>query len=310
MPAVVRALDSGELFELGDVALIGRGDTVTVRLADASVSRQHATIRFEDRNFWLVDLGSANGTFVNGMALTSARALRSGDRLQFGKAILIFEETVSTATVGATYEEKTQISRLAPQPSKNMPTTIMVADLKGFTAICALLSSGQVADLLREWYADCELILKRYGASIDKFIGDCVFAYWHGTDADIRERAVQAALALRAIEQVPASPTRMLLRAEHGIRLDCGVGLHLGQVAVGSMGKGINTALGDAVNVAFRIENLTRAIGRPILVSAAFLDGWQGAGDLFDPCGVHAIKGHPDPIKVFAPTQRWSASIR
>ncbi len=310
MPAAIRELNSGELFELGDVALIGRGDTVNVRLADASVSRQHASIRFEDRSFWLVDLGSANGTFVNGTALTSARALRNGDRLQFGSAIVIFEETGAPAAAGNTYDDKTQISRLAPQPSKNVLTTIMVADLKGFTAICAILSSGQVADLLREWYADCELILKRYGASIDKFIGDCVFAYWHGTDADIRERAVQAAEALRAIEQVPASPTRMLLRAEHGIRLDCRVGLHLGQVAVGSMGKGINTALGDAVNIAFRIESLTRATGRPILVSAAFLDGWEGSGGLFEPCGVHTIKGHPEPIEVFAPKQEWAAAIR
>lgn len=301
MPAVIRELDSGELHELGDVALIGRGDAVSVRLLDGSVSRQHATIRFEAPNFWLVDLGSANGTFVNGTALTSARALRHGDRLQFGKAVLIFEESGAAAATAPAIAERTQIARFAPPPSKSVPTTIMVADLKGFTAICSMLSSGQVADLLREWYADCDLILKRYGASIDKFIGDCVFAYWHGTETELRVKAVQAAEALRAIEQVPASPTRTLLAASHGIRLDCRIGIHLGQVAVGSMGKGINTALGDAVNIAFRIEGLTRATGRPILVSAAFLEGWEGAENLFEPCGTHAIKGHPDPIEVFAP---------
>ena len=64
--------------------------------------------------------------------------------------------------------------------------TLFVADLKGFTQMSAQLSADQVADLLREWYADCHAILAQYGASIDKFIGDCVFAYWHGTDADIR----------------------------------------------------------------------------------------------------------------------------
>jgi adenylate cyclase len=301
VPAVIRELESGELYELGDVSLIGRGDAATVRLADGSVSRQHATIRFEAPNFWLVDLGSANGTFVNGTAVTAARALRHGDRLQFGKAVLVFEDGGVAATPEPVISERTQIARFAPEPSRNVPATIMVADLKGFTAICSTLSSGQVADLLREWYADCDLILKRYGASIDKFIGDCVFAYWHGTEPDLRMKAVQAAQALRAIEQVPASPTRMLLAASHGIRLDCRVGIHLGQMAVGSMGKGINTALGDAVNIAFRIEGLTRATGEPILVSAAFLEGWEAAGRLFEPCGTHAIKGHPDPIEVFAP---------
>ena len=66
MPAIVRELSSGELHPLGEVSLIGRGETAAIRLADSSVSRQHATIRYEYANFWVVDLGSANGTFVNG----------------------------------------------------------------------------------------------------------------------------------------------------------------------------------------------------------------------------------------------------
>jgi adenylate cyclase len=66
------------------------------------------------------------------------------------------------------------------------------------------------------------------------------------------------------------------------------------------MGRGINTALGDAVNVAFSIESLTRALGRPILSSVAFLDGWEHGRDMFESCGAQPIKGHVEALEVFA----------
>ena len=184
---------------------------------------------------------------------------------------------------------------------KNAEATLFVADLRGFTRISALLSNGEVADLLREWYADCTVILKQHGASIDKFIGDCVFAYWHGTDTDIRVRAVQAARALHQVEHAPTSKTRLVLRDRHQIALNCSIGLHVGKVAIGTMGRGINTAVGDAVNIVFRIETLTRVVDRPTLVSAAFLDGWEQGRRQFDSCGFHFVKGQVEAIEVFAP---------
>ena len=83
MPAVLREPASGEVFQLEDFTLIGRSEGVTVRLGDSSISRQHATIRREGVNYWLADLGSANGSYVNEVALTSARMLSNGDRIQF-----------------------------------------------------------------------------------------------------------------------------------------------------------------------------------------------------------------------------------
>ena len=78
------------------------------------------------------------------------------------------------------------------------------------------------------------------------------------------------------------------------------VGCEVGEVAIGAMGKGVNTALGDAVNIAFRIEALTRTVERPALVSAAFLDGWEEGRPYFESCGVHEIRGLSEPIEVFS----------
>jgi adenylate cyclase len=301
MPAFLKDLKSENAFELGDFALIGRNDGATIRLLDSSISRQHASIRREDRDFWIVDLGSSNGTYVNDVAVTSARLLRHDDRVQLGSMVLIFQESDGPDSRVFAVNAKTQVSAILPAPAMNFEATLLVADLRGFTKMSARLSPGEVAHLLREWYADCMDILKRHGASIDKFVGDCVFAYWYRADADARRSALMAAQALRTIEGTSRSPARQSLRAHHDLSLDCRIGLHVGEVAIGAMGKGINTAVGDAVNIAFRIESLTRLVDRPALVSRGFVEGLEGAQEAFEPCGHHRVKGQEAPIEVFAP---------
>lgn len=302
MGAYLKTLTSGDAYALEDFNLIGRSEEATIRINDAGVSRQHATIRREGVHYWLVDLGSANGCYVNDVSLTTARVLRDGDRIQIGGCIFLFDQSESTVPGQDTtmLGMKTQVLKRAPVPVKTQNVTLLVGDLKGFTHLSSQISAEQVADLLREWYADCNAIMKRTGAMIDKFIGDCVFAYWPGTEADIRAKAVDAARSLREAEAEAGTPTRKLLRESKNIILDCRIGLHLGEVAIGSMGKGINTALGDAVNLAFRIEGLTRAVNKPVLASAAFLSGWDAGTDLFEGCGAHEVKGHPDKVEVFA----------
>lgn len=301
MPAALRDVNSGNAFALEDFNLIGRSEGVTIQLADSGISRQHATIRREGTNYWLVDLGSANGSYVNDVALTAPRVLRDGDRLQFGRSVLLFDQDEPAQKQRTLIVDgKTQISKTATLPMRHQSLTLFVGDLAGFTYLSSQLSTDQVAELLREWYADCNAILKHYGASIDKFIGDCVFAYWHGTELDIRAKALHAAQALRAAEIDSTSPTRVLLRDLKNIVLDCRIGLHVGDVAIGAMGKGINTALGDAVNVAFRIEALTRKVDKPALVSSAFLEGWDEGRSYFESCGFHEVKGQTDMIEVFS----------
>lgn len=310
MPAILKDIASGEVHNLEDFTLVGRGEGATLRLGDAGISRQHATIRRENLDYWVVDLGSANGSFVNDTALTTARVLRHGDRLQFAGSTLLFLQMGNVPVVEPGETTRTQINIARPPPVASEAVTLLVGDLRDFTRIGQVLSAEDVAALLREWYADCQDILRRYGASIDKFIGDCVFAYWHGTDIETRAKALRAAEALRLIEIQPTSPTRLHLRAKHGIVLDCRIGMHVGTVALGPMGKGVSTALGDAVNLTFRIEGLTRTVDRPVLVSAAFVEGWEEAASDFASCGRHHIKGHTEPIEVFAPGQVTTAILR
>lgn len=296
MPAYLRAHDRGVEYPLQDFNLFGRSPDASIRLTDAGVSRQHATIRRDGNLYWLSDLGSANGSFVNDVAVTTARALRHGDRIQLGTCVFTFE-TDEGDPIYQTHSSSQQ--HTIALPMKSVRATLLVGDLRNFTSLSAQLSAEQVAAMLREWYADCERILKPRGAIIDKFIGDGVFAYWAGDSLEGRAKATEAARLLSS-PQASESPVRKMLRDTKNLEVHCHVGLNIGDVALGAMGRGVNTAVGEAVNVTFRIESLTRKLQVPVLAGAPFLEGWPEGLQHFKNVGIHPVKGQPEPVEVYA----------
>lgn len=304
MGAKLRAVDNSAEFPLEDFNLIGRSQDATIRVPDAGISRQHATLRREGRYFWVTDLGSANGTYVNEVAVTVARALRSGDRVQFGTSIYQFHQDDSDGGSAAAGQQGQGGAQTQMMSLKTIKTTLLVGDLRDFSNISSQMTAEEVGNMLREWYADCESILKPRGAVIDKFIGDGVFAYWPKVDLKSRTAALESARLLSRPE-ASASVTRLKVKERLGITIQCNVGLHVGEVALGAMGRGINTAVGEAVNVAFRIESLTRKLDTPVLASSDFVEIWGNGQDvftdkgLFTDVGTHMLKGQPEPVHVF-----------
>jgi len=297
MPAFLRQHDKGVEYALADFNLLGRSPDATIRLQDGGVSRQHATIRRDGTLFWVSDLGSANGSFVNDVAVTTARALRHGDRIQLGTCLFSFE-TDEGDYVGHSVSGGGMLHTVA-LPMKSVKATLFVGDLRNFTSLSAQLTAEEVAAMLREWYAQCEQVLKSRGAIIDKFIGDGVFAYWAGDSHEVRVKATEAARLLSGPE-ASDSPVRKSLKTERNLEVHCHVGLNVGEVALGSMGRGVNTAVGEAVNVTFRIESLTRKLQVPVLAGAPFVEGWPGGIKEYKNVGVHPVKGQPDPVEVYA----------
>jgi adenylate cyclase len=297
MAAFLRQHDKGVEYALADFNLLGRSPDATIRLQDGGVSRQHATVRRDGSLYWVSDLGSANGSFVNDVAVTTARALRHGDRIQLGTCLFTFETDDGDHT-GQSMSGANMLHTVA-LPVKTVKATLLVGDLRNFTNLSAQLSAEEVAAMLREWYAQCEQVLKSRGAIIDKFIGDGVFAYWAGDSLDVRAKATEAARLLSGPE-ASNSPVRKQLKEMRNLEVHCHVGLNIGDVALGAMGRGVNTAVGEAVNVTFRIESLTRKLQVPVLAGATFLEGWPDGLADYKNVGVHPVKGQPDPVEVYA----------
>lgn len=89
---VMQGRDRGKRFELRDELTIGRDSSNAIQLADSEVSRQHARIRKEEAGYTLSDLGSSNGSFVNGEPVKE-RLLRTGDRVLIGRSMMLFTHT-------------------------------------------------------------------------------------------------------------------------------------------------------------------------------------------------------------------------
>jgi two-component system NtrC family sensor kinase len=91
---VIRGEDQGSRFELtGERVTLGRDPANTIRLRDPEMSRRHAEIRRDGEDYWLVDLGSSNGTFVNGRRISQHR-LVNGDQIQIGGSLLLFTQPI------------------------------------------------------------------------------------------------------------------------------------------------------------------------------------------------------------------------
>src|SRR5436190_1290604 len=132
------------------------------------------------------------------------------------------------------------------------------------------LHADQVVAMLNECHAAMVEVIFRHGGTLDKFIGDGLMAYF-GAPLVQRDHALRAvACALDMQEALRALNTLRRARAEPELRM--GIGLHTGLAVLGDIGSDSRreyTAIGDSVNLACRIEELTKNHGRPILASEA-----------------------------------------
>ena len=73
---------------------------------------------------------------------------------------------------------------------RSTPVVLLVSDVKGFTSLSEEIEADDLAQIMGGWYSDCELILSEEGSTLDKFIGDCVFAYWTTPDPMFLKRSI------------------------------------------------------------------------------------------------------------------------
>jgi adenylate cyclase len=180
--------------------------------------------------------------------------------------------------------------------------TILFSDIRGFTTLSEKRTPQQVVELLNRYFTLQVEVVFRHGGSLDKFIGDCIMAFW-GAPLDDPEHARHAVEAALEMGEVLQRFKKEL--GEEDADFDVGIGIHSGPAVVGLIGSEQRreyTAIGDTVNLGSRIEGLTKGVSR-ILVSRETM---QACGDAFEfkSYGSFKVKGREQDVELFAPSRK------
>lgn len=178
--------------------------------------------------------------------------------------------------------------------------SVLVADMRGFTQACEGKPPEAAALLAQQCLATLSEVVAQHHGTVEKYTGDGLMAIWGAPlpDAEHARHAVEAAQAM----QVAVANLQPWLLAHGFAPMQVSIGINTGEMAVGIFGAEAHlawTAQGDAVNLAARIEQLTRTVGHPLLLgeTTALLWGQERCVDL----GLHMVKGRSQAVAIFAP---------
>ena len=283
--------------DVGDALTLGRSPSNQLILEDTKVSRRHAEIRLvAPGRYRLTDLGSANGTWINRRRLTSPCDLQNGDLIQIGASSLRFE-TMATAPEALSCSAGT-----APELLDKYVITL-VSDIRKYTTMSEILPGEKFSLFVKDWFMECSRLVESHGGAVDKFIGDAVMCYWLVLDRDDPSTEVESTLAVaRELISAAEAFSGRLSGIFPGHAFAIGVGISMGSAIVGNVGTGANqsiTLVGDSVNIAFRLEALTRQKNSAVIVTSNIAE-CSPAGYAFVDLGQAEVKGRKKPVAISA----------
>jgi len=177
--------------------------------------------------------------------------------------------------------------------------TVFFSDVRGFTSLSEELAPEVLVEVMNAYLDRVTRVLFRHGATLDKYLGDGVMAFW-GAPVDQPDHARRACQAALEIQQVVADFSQTL-RGKGLPELRVGMGLATGPAVVGNLGSTHHfdyTAVGDTVNTASRLEGLTRILGADILLTGRTREE-AGDGFFLRKVGRVRVKGKQQPVEVW-----------
>ena len=215
------------------------------------------------------------------------------------------EQTALLKTTFGRYVSPQILDHILAHPEKvhlggeRRDLTILFSDIRGFTSISEAAEPEEVVEMLNEYLTKMVEILLDHGGTLDKFIGDAVMGFWNAPagDADHALHAVQCAIAM--IDETARIRARWETEGKASIRI--GIGVNTGDAVAGNIGAEqvwSYTVIGDAVNLASRLEGKNKDYGTEIIVSEFTM---ARIGDAFETVYLDdvKVKGKDKAVKIY-----------
>lgn len=287
---------------IGGWAIVGAGITWTQRYRKTSTSK----IPLTAIGLLCASLGLVGGSylvFLNGgwipvvpgfLALTGSALVITTYMARAATSIRSVFSRYLTDEVVASLLETPQGLKLG---GERRQATILVSDLRGFSAISERLSPEQTMEFINRYLAIMTEVINQYQGTINEVLGDGIFVIFGAPiqREDDTQRAVACAIAMQlAMAQVNAQTEEMGLP-----RVEMGIGLHTGEVLAGNIGsqrRAKYTVMGSTVNLASRIESYT--VGGQILISRSVLNQVEAIVQIHEEMKIQP-KGMQEPLTVY-----------
>ncbi|PYJ08134.1 MAG: hypothetical protein DMF06_13575 [Verrucomicrobia bacterium] len=258
---------------------LGRSPKSAVVLESPKVSRRHAIINLQNvGEFWLIDLGSSNGTFLNKRRVHQPVRLCDMDQITVGDTAFTFRQPEEIST-----ELRTTMAQQTIRETANIPVWLLVADIENFTPLSRSMVSDKLATLVGGWVSACKEIVEENHGEIDKYLGDGFLAYWH----DDEKGAENISAGLQKLKQLQRNEPRFRLVLHHGL------------VSSGGMrSMGEESLIGKEIIFVFRMEKLAGSLGISLMASEPAKVKLEPLMKC-DPAGSHALKGFEGEFQFF-----------
>lgn len=261
----------------------GRSSGSHIVIPSAKASRQHATIHVQDAGqFWLIDLGSSNGTLLNGQRVFRPMPLADGDTIHIAGHTFTFRQEAASNEDPSTHASATVMNEV-----RSETRWLLLADLEGFTPLSQSLAPDALATLVGQWVRAGREIIEGHGGTLNKYLGDGYLACWPQRP----DSPAQVAATVSAFhEQWKMAEPKFRIVVHHGI-------VAIGGAAAASFGE--EALMGPELNFIFRAEKIAAAAGAPFCFTTP---ARAALGDLLplQPIpGAHEVKGFPDTYEFF-----------
>ncbi len=249
---------------------------------------EHALIYHASRSVALLAAGAIAGIVAGSLRRQfdkSVAAAAARDRITN-----MFGQHVSPAVV-----DRLLASRSDP-PSEMREVCVLFLDIRGFTAMTRVRPAGETVALLNDFFAEMIDVVDRNHGIINKFLGDGFLALF-GAPLEDPKAAVNALAAARGMLEA----VDRWNKARPQTTLRVGIGIHLGEAVTGTVGSPRRkeyTVIGDTVNLAARLEQLTKETGSQLLVSSSVHQATTGADGATD-LGPLPIRGYDKGVRVW-----------
>ena len=304
--SVQRSGNRTESFDLreGESLRVGRFDGNEIVLHDANASRFHAVFNAGEGALFLTDLASLNGTFVNEKRIGAPVRLVHEDRVR----ITEWEFVVALENL----DEDLQRRGVRPDATRTLDmraifVTALVADVNQYTKMAEHLRLTELTQMLDRWVDLVGDVIKAHGGIIDSTQGDSVLAVWLPAHSKAGREALgrDALSALHAAKEIIDETAKLAeLEAwphEEAFPWHCKVSLHSGEALEGVFGGGEHrqhSIIGDAINVAFRLNTLCHSFGKTILTTGVTQE-LVGSGFPLEQLGRVSLEGREEPVVVW-----------